>query len=73
MLLEYIYKHSGVLYMSDLKVSDKWRVVVLCIISDEQLMSSFSLKDWQDALAYLKGEQLASDNPQDIIDRLLQN
>ena len=71
MLLEYIYKKSGVLYMSDLKIGEKWKPTVEDICADQQLLGQYSVKDWRDALVYLKNEKLESDNVQDYIDRLI--
>lgn len=71
MLLNYLRIRIGVPYVSDLRYSHMWQDVLLCLSLDGEAYQMFSLHDWQEALMYLKGEELDSENPRDYLARLL--
>ena len=71
MLLNYLRMHMGAPYISDLHYSSMWKQVLICISTDRDACAMFSLHDWQEALLYLKGEDLKSDNYRDYLERLI--
>lgn len=71
MLIEYLFKQTGSTYISDLLYSDSWKKVMREIASKDELLEKFSLKDWQEALMYLKNEKINSNDPKEFIKRLL--
>lgn len=71
MLLTYMCVRLDLPYMSDLRYSDLWQDLLIVMYQDKELCSSFSILDWQEALLYLKQEELLSDNYEDYIKRLL--
>lgn len=73
MLLNYLHLRIGGPYLSDLKYTDLWQDVLRAMYRDKEFCQSFSIRDWQETLLYLKGEELVSDNYEDYLKRLLVN
>lgn len=71
MLLNYLCIRIGASCPADLRYNDLWQDVLLAIYQDKELCQSFSIFDWQEALRYLKGEEMASYNYEDYLKRLL--
>lgn len=71
MLLKYLLARTGMTNLNELKCSDIWEDVLVCMALDNALCNMFSICDWQEALVYFKNEQLSSDDPSDYLKRLL--
>lgn len=67
-LLEILANRAGCIYLSDLHQPKLLPAIrrALCNIPPEQ----FSLWEWQDAVAYITGEQLPFENPEQAADYL---
>ena len=72
MLLNYLRMNIGAPYISDLHYSHMWKQVLLCIVLDEKTCHMFSIYDWHEALLYLKGEDLQSNDYKDYLNRLVE-
>ena len=67
-LLEILANRAGCMYLSDLHQPKLLPAIrrALCNIPPER----FSLWEWQDAVAYITGEQLPFENPEQAADYL---
>lgn len=71
MLLKYLLMRTGNVSLDELKYSNIWEEVLLCMSLDSDVCNMFSIHDWQETLLYFKGERLSSDNPRDYLHKLL--
>lgn len=70
-LLEFLTVHSGCQFISDLKFSTQWKVVLKRISEQEILIYQFSLDEWKQALKYLKNERNLGQSREEILRQLL--
>ena len=56
-LLDYIVDQSDCSYISDLKRTDKWKVVLLTLKKDKKLEELFSIDDWNHCVDYLSKKE----------------
>lgn len=70
-LLEFLTVYSGCQFISDLKFSTQWKVVLKKISEQEILIYQFSLDEWKQALKYLKNERNSGQSREEILRQLL--
>lgn len=67
-LLETLAARSGCMYLSDLHQPECLPTIQQALQSIS--LSQFSLWEWQDAVAYITGEQLPFESPEQAADHL---
>ena len=72
MLLNYLRMRVGSPYISDLRYTNMWKQVLICMVSDDDTCDMFTIYDWQEALLYLKGEDFKSNDYKDYLNKLIQ-
>ena len=72
MLLNYLRMRIGAPYISDLHYSTMWKQVLLCMSLDRDTCNMFSIRDWREALLYLKGDDFKSEDYKDYLNRLIE-
>ncbi|MEG1433105.1 hypothetical protein [Eubacterium sp.] len=70
-LLEFLTVYSGCQFISDLKSTTQWKVVLKKISEQDILINQFSLDEWKQALKYLKNEGNSGQSREAILQQLL--
>ncbi|SDX96811.1 hypothetical protein [Eubacterium barkeri] len=70
-LLEFLTVYSGCRFISDLKSTTQWKVVLKKISEQDTLVNQFSLNEWKQALKYLKNEGNPGQSREAILQQLL--